>query len=147
MTVARIGDGSYHGRTLNGRTDDQGWQPGWSETAVEAIKAINDLTAVQESLSMLAIHNLLGNLKQVGYELPQALQQLSGSLMIEGAGPVDEGHRFYDEGFAAEARDHLAHAARRASELGVLLEAAQLAIGESRAGESGTTDWRRGHYG
>jgi hypothetical protein len=140
MTVVRMGDLPYSDRTLNGRTDEQGWQPGWSDAVVEAIQAINELTAAKERLPMPAIHSLLGNLKQVGYELPQALHQLTRSLATEGIGPVMVSNRSDRKDAAAEARDHLAHAARRASELGALLEAAQLAIGESRPRDSGVTE-------
>ena len=127
MTVASIDTRPYRGRTLNGRTDENGWHPGWSDAAVEAIQAINQLTIVKEPLPVPVIEDLLINLKIVGYELPQALQQLSRSLALEpGSATVSRGHE--QATGAAEARDHLAHAARRAAELGALLEAAQSAM-------------------
>ena len=125
MTVAPIETRPYNGRTLNGRTDATGWRPGWSDAAVEAIQAINQLTLVKEPLPVPVIEDLLSNLKHVGYELPQALDQLSRSLVPDsGSATVSRDQATA----AAEARDHLAHAARRAAELGVLLEAAQSAI-------------------
>ena len=127
MTVASISTEPYRGRTLNGRTDENGWQPGWSDAAVEAIQAINQLTIVREAVPVPVIKDLLSNLKQLGYELPQALHQLSRSLESESRSATVSHDRDHVTG-AAEARDHLAHAARRAAELGVLLEAAQRAI-------------------
>jgi hypothetical protein len=125
MTVAATDIRPYRGRTLNGRTDETGWHPGWSDAAVEAIEAINELTIVREPLPKPVIEDLLGNLKYVGYGLPQALQQLSRSLAAE---PGPAGADRDRSAGAAEARDHLAHAARRAAELGALLEAAQSAM-------------------
>jgi hypothetical protein len=126
MTVASIETRPYRGRTLNGRTDADGWHPGWSDAAVEAIRAINQLTLVKDPLPVPVIEDLLSNLKHVGYEFPQALQQLSRSLVPESGSAAASRSTG-----AAEARDHLAHAARRAAELGALLEAAQSAIASS----------------
>jgi hypothetical protein len=127
MTVASIDNRPYRGRTLNGRTDGNGWQPGWSDAAVEAIQAINRLTVVKEPIPMPVIEDLLSNLKHVGYELPQALDQLSRSLAPESGSAILTRGSDQAAG-AAEARDHLAQAARRAAELGALLDAAQSAI-------------------
>ena len=132
MTVASTQTRPYRGRTLNGRTDGNGWQPGWSDAAVEAIQAINQLTVVKEPLPVPVIEDLLSNLKHVGYELPQALDQLSRSLAPAGhSATVSRGHGQATGAAVAEAREHLAHAARRAAELGALLEAAQSAIESS----------------
>jgi len=76
---------------------------------------------------MPVIRDLLSNLKHVGYELPQALHQLSLSLTT-GSGSAAAGDGCGQARGAAEARDLLAQAALRASELGALLEAAQGAI-------------------
>jgi hypothetical protein len=128
MTVASIETQPYRGRTLNGRTDESGWHPGWSDAAVEAIRAINQLTIVKDPLPVPVVEDLLSNLKQVVYELPQALQQLNRSLAPKsGSATASRGQSTG----TAEARDHLAHAARRAAELGALLEAAQSAIASS----------------
>ena len=127
MTVVSIDTRPYQGRTLNGRTVENGWHPGWSDTAVEAVQAINRLTSVKEPLPMPAIRDLLSNLKHVGYELPQALHQLSLSLTIR-SGSAAAGDGSGQARGAVEARDLLAQAALRASELGALLEAAQGAI-------------------
>jgi hypothetical protein len=127
MTVVSIGTQPYQGRTLNGRTDENGWHRGWSDTAVEAVQAINRLTSVKEPLPVPVIRDLLSNLKHVGYELPQALHQLSLSLTPESESDAVGDGPSHARG-AAEARDLLAYAALRASELGALLEAAQGAI-------------------
>ncbi len=127
MTVASIDTRPYQGRRLNGHTDENGLHPGWSDTAVEAVQAINRITSAKEPLPTPVIRDLLSNLKHVGYEIPQALHQISRSLTPK-ADSAAAGYGPDHARGAAEARDLLAHAALRASELGALLEAAQGAI-------------------
>lgn len=126
MSVGPIESRLYHGRTLSGRADDEGRQDGWSDLAVEAILAIDKLTTATEPVPVSVVHAVLNNLKRVGYELPQALQQISRGLSY-GSDQAVSSNRDQTPG-VAEARDHLAEAARRAAELGVLLEAAQQSI-------------------
>lgn len=119
MSITPIEDRQYNGRALTGPTSGQ---PGWSETAVEAIQAINRLTTFAGPIPVPVLLEVLGNLKRVGYELPQALHQLSHRLTR--SSDQDPG--------AAEARELLAEAARQAAQLGALLEAAQNALEDPR---------------
>lgn len=111
-----------------------GWSPQWSGAVVEAIQTIDQLTAAENPIPMAEVPRLLGALKHVGYEFPFALQQLSRSLRVESHPEADGSQGQAPE--TAEARGHLAHAAQLASQFGVLLAAAELAIQTSESRRS-----------
>lgn len=123
MSITQIEGRAYNGRTLTGTAG----QPGWSEIAVEAVQAINRLTTFAGPIPAPVILEVLGNLKRVGYELPQALHQLSHRLSRSSDQDPGSADRDHSPG-AAEARELLAEAARQAAQFGVLLEAAQNAL-------------------
>ena len=101
---------------MNGHTNKNGLHPGWSDTAVEAVQAINRITSTKEPLPTPVIRDLLSNLKHVGYGIPQALHQISRSLTPK-ADSAAAGYGPDHARGAAEARDLLTHAAFPASEL------------------------------
>ncbi|WP_298891535.1 hypothetical protein [uncultured Serinicoccus sp.] len=101
---------------------------GWPQVACESIRAINHLTSQGYAVPAPVLYEVVGNLKGVGYLLPQALTQLGEGLekslaeydVYDTAG---DPHESVDV-----ARGHLLTAADAARTLGAALEAAQSAI-------------------
>ena len=119
----------YGGRTLVGHTEEGERIAGWPEVAHEAIRAINHLTA-HSPIPAPTAYRILGDLKGVGHLLPQALEQLCRGLQasLEAFDVYD--HRRDPAASVSDAIALLARAARKAAELGQLLEDAQAAISE-----------------
>ena len=119
----------YGGRTLVGHTEEGERIAGWPEVAYEAIRAINYLTSLGPIPASTACR-VLGDLKGVGHLLPQALEQLCRGLQasLEAFDVYD--HRRDPAASVSDAIALLARAARKASDLGQLLEDAQTAISE-----------------
>lgn len=101
----------------------------WAEVAYESIRAINHLT-LNVPIPAPTAYRILGDLKGVGHLLPQALEQLARGLQasLEAFDVYDLRRTPRDS--VAEAIGLLARAARRAADLGQLLEDAQAAIAE-----------------
>ena len=98
-----------------------------ADDAYEAIRAINHLT--YQSIPAPLAYAILGNLKNVGHLLPQALTQIGSGLQRS----LDEYDVYEDDGAdpaesVALAVEYLTAAGERAAEVGRLLEAAQTAI-------------------
>lgn len=98
-----------------------------ADDAYESIRAINHLWHV--SIPAPLAYQVLGNLKNVGHQLPQVLQSLADGL----GRSLDTHDVREDDGTDPAANvqiasDHLALAARLAAELGQELEKAQSAI-------------------
>jgi hypothetical protein len=101
-----------------------------ADDAAERIRSINHLTGGGAMPAPL-VYDILGNLKNVGHRLPQALEQIAAGLeqslteydLYDGPGktPADS---------VAAAAVRLRLAARLAGELGRELDAAQEAINE-----------------
>lgn len=119
----------HDGRTLVGHTEEGERIAGWPEVAHEAIRAINHLTA-HSPIPAPTAYRILGDLKGVGHLLPQALEQLCRGLQasLEAFDVYD--HRRDPAASVSDAIALLARAARKAAELGQLLEDAQAAISE-----------------
>jgi hypothetical protein len=119
----------YGGRTLVGHTEDGERIAGWPEVAYEAIRAINHLTS-HGPIPAPTAYRILGDLKGVGHLLPQALEQLCRGLQasLEVFDVYD--HRRDPAASVSDAVALLCRAARKASDLGQLLEDAQAAISE-----------------
>lgn len=121
----------HGGRGLRAWEDSQTGdvEAGWPEVAYESIRAINHLTSQGYAVPAPVLYDVLGNLKGVGYLLPQALTQLGEGLekslaeydVYDTAGQPTES--------VDVARGHLLSAADAARTLGAALEAAQSAIG------------------
>ena len=130
MTViTKVDNLLYGGRTLVGYTDEGERIAGWPEVAYEAIRAINPLTG-QGPIPAPTAYRILGDLKGVGHLLPQALEQLCRGLQasLEVFDVYD--HRRDPAASVSDAVALLCRAARKASDLGQLLEDAQAAISE-----------------
>lgn len=98
-----------------------------ADDAYEAVRAINHLSF--GALSAPTVYTVLGNLKCVGHMLPQALRQLGEGLVAS----LCEYDVYDAEGIDPAvnvnlACGHLADAASRARDIGLLLEEAQSAI-------------------
>lgn len=97
-----------------------------AETAYESIRAINHLTIDGKAIPAPEVYDLLGNLKCLAGGLDQALRQLAralaASLRVYAVYEEDGGN---PEESVAYAMDSMGVAADHASQLGVLLEAAQ----------------------
>ncbi len=119
----------YGGRTLVGYTEDGVRIAGWPEVAYEAIRAINHLTG-HSPIPGPTAYRILGDLKGVGYLLPQGLEQLCRGLQASLAVFDVYDHRRDPAASVSDAVALLARAARKASDLGHLLEDAQAAISE-----------------
>ncbi len=119
----------YGGRTLVGCTEDDERIAGWPEVAHEAIRAINHLTG-HSPLPTPTAYRILGDLKGVGHLLPQALEQLCRGLHASLAVFDVYDHRCEPAESVTEAVALLSRAARKAADLGQLLEDAQAAISE-----------------
>lgn len=119
-------------RIHNGRCllafDDAGERViGWPEMAQEAVRAISHLTR-GAAMPAPTLYQVLGDLKEIGYMLPQAVAQLGGGLRAS----LDE-FDVYDSTGDAEAnvtnaQAHLQEAAEHARRLGESLGAAQAAV-------------------
>jgi hypothetical protein len=97
-----------------------------ADTAHEAIRSINHLT--RGTVPAPLAYSILGNLKNVGHLLPQALGQIGAGLERS----LTE-YDVYDRDrepaeSVALAQDYLEQAATKAAEMGQLLEKAQSAI-------------------
>lgn len=119
----------YGGRTLVGCTEEGGFVAGWPEVAYEAIRAINHLNN-QGPIPAPTVYRILGELKGVGYLLPQALAQIARGLRASLDVLDVYDHRRDPAESMADAVILLNQALRKASELGELLEATQRAISE-----------------
>lgn len=114
-------------RTWDGQNAGED-EAGWPQVAYESIRAINHLTSQGYAVPAPVLYDVLGNLKGVGYLLPQALTQLGEGLekslaeydVYDTAGQPTES--------VDVARGHLLTAADAARTLGAALEAAQSAI-------------------
>lgn len=109
----------FNGRTALEHADD----------AYEAVRAINHLT--MRTIPAPAAYGLLGNLKGVGYLLPQALEQIGQGLSAS----LTEYDVYEDDGAdpavnVEAARRYLREAADYAKEIGRLLDRAQSAIAQ-----------------
>lgn len=126
---AGIDKAVHGGRGMTEWTDPASGQreAGWPEVAFESVRAINHLTFGQ-TVPAPVLYDVLGNLKGVGYMLPQALNQLAEGLQRS----LEELEVYDRDGDPAVnvdlARQHLAAAAEAARVLGAELEAAQSAI-------------------
>ena len=128
-TTVHVENLLYGGRTLVGFTEEGDRVAGWSELAYESIRAINHLT-LHGPIPAPTAYRILGDLKCVGHLLPQALEQLARGLQasLEAFDVYD--HRRDPGESVAEAIGLLCRAARRAADLGQLLEGAQAAISD-----------------
>ena len=127
--IAHVDNLLYGGRTLVGSTDEGERIAGWPEVAYEAIRAINHLTG-HGPIPAPTAYRILGDLKGVGHLLPQALEQLARGLQAS-LEAFDVYDHCRDPGESvAEAIGLLARAARKAADLGQLLEDAHAAIAE-----------------
>ena len=128
-TTVHVENLLYGGRTLVGYTEEGERIAGWPEVAYEAIRAINHLTS-HGPIPAPTAYRILGDLKGVGHLLPQALEQLCRGLQasLEAFDVYD--HRRDPAASVSDAIALLARAARKASDLGQLLEDAQAAISE-----------------
>lgn len=133
-TTAHVENLLYGGRTLVGYTEEGERVSGWAEVAFESIRAINHLT-LHGPIPAPTAYRILGDLKGVGHLLPQALEQLARGLQasLEAFDVYD--HRRNPRESVAEAIGLLTRAARKAADLGQLLEDAQTAISEQGYGQ------------
>lgn len=129
MTSTHVENMLYGGRSLVGHTEDGERIAGWPEVAYEAIRAINHLTS-HGPIPAPTAYRILGELRGVGHLLPQALEQLCRGLQasLEAFDVYD--HRCDPGASVSDAIALLARAARKAADLGHLLEDAQAAISE-----------------
>ena len=127
--IASVENLLYGGRALVGFTDEGEHVAGWPEMACESIRAINHLTG-HSPIPAPTAYRILGDLKGVGHLLPQALEQLCRGLQasLEVFDVYD--HRRDPAASVSDAVALLCRAARKASDLGQLLEDAQAAISE-----------------
>ena len=119
----------HDGRCLVGYDDHGEYVASWPEVAYEAIRAINHLTS-HGPIPAPTAYRILGDLKGLGHLLPQALEQLCRGLQasLEAFDVYD--HRRDPAASVSDAVALLCRAARKASDLGQLLEDAQAAISE-----------------
>lgn len=128
-TTAHVENLLYSGRTLVGYTEQGERIAGWPEVASESIRAINHLT-VRSPIPAPTAYRVLGDLKGVGHLLPQALEQLCRGLQASLAAFDVYDHRREPGESVMDAIAMLSRAARKAADLGQLLEDAQAAISE-----------------
>lgn len=128
-TTVHVENLLYGGRALVGFTEEGDRVAGWAEVANESIRAINHLT-LHGPIPAPTAYRILGDLKGVGHLLPQALEQLARGLQasLEAFDVYD--HRRNARESVAEAIGLLSRAARKAADLGQLLEGAQAAISD-----------------
>jgi hypothetical protein len=101
---------------------------GWPEMAYESIRAINHLTNTSLPVPAPVLYDVLGNLKGVGYLLPQALVQLGNGLERSLSVYDVYDHAREPRVSVATAQRLLVEAATKARDLGALLEEAQTTI-------------------
>lgn len=94
-----------------------------------AIRATNHLTG-QGPIPAPTVYRILGDLKGVGHLLPQALEQLCRGLQASLVAFDVYDHRREPGESVTDAVALLTRAARKAADLGQLLEDAQAAIAE-----------------
>ena len=128
-TTVHVENLLYSGRTLVGHTDQGEQVAGWPEVAHEAVRAINHLTGHGPIPAPIA-YRILGDLKGVGHLLPQSLEQLSRGLQASLTAYDVYDHRRDPADSVSDAITLLTRAARKAADLGQLLEDAQAAIAE-----------------
>lgn len=119
----------YGGRTLVGYSEEGERIAGWPEVAQEAIRAINHLTG-HSPLPAPTAYRILGDLKCIGYLLPQSLEHLCRGLHASLAAFDVCDHRCEPAESVMDAVALLSRAARKAADLGQLLEDAQAAISD-----------------
>ena len=122
----------HNGRCLvayDDGTDDR--VIGWPEMAYESVRAINHLTNHGAIVPAPTLYRVLGELKGVGYLLPQALDQLGRGLSasLEQLDVTEDDPTRDPRASVATALSFLDQAAQLARDLGATLEAAQSAIG------------------
>lgn len=119
----------YGGRALVGFTDQGEYVASWPELTYESLRALNHLTG-HGPIPAPTLYRILGELKGIGYLLPQACSQLARGLeeSLQALDVYD--HRREPGESVTEAVMLLNQALRKATELGDLLEAAQAAIAE-----------------
>ena len=128
-TTVHVENLLYGGRTLVGYTEEGDRVAGWAEVAYESIRAINHLT-LHGPIPAPSAYRILGDLKGVGHLLAQALEQLARGLQASvEAFDVYDLRRDPGES-VTEAIGLPCRAARKAADLGQLLEDAQAAISE-----------------
>ncbi len=127
--IAHVDNLLYGGRSLVGFTDEGERVAGWPEVAYEAIRAINHLTG-HGPIPAPTVYRVLGDLKGVGHLLPQALEQLCRGLQASLTAFDVYDHRRDPAESVSDAVALLVRAARKAADLGQLLEDAQAAISE-----------------
>ncbi len=128
-TITHVEHLRYGGRSLVGFIDEGEWVAGWPEVAYEAIRAINHLTG-HGAIPAPTVYRILGDLKDVGHLLPQALEQLCRGLHASLAAFDVYDHARDPAESVADAVALLARASRKAADLGQLLEDAQAAISD-----------------
>ena len=129
MTTVHVENLLYGGRTLIGYTEEGERVAGWPEVVSEALRAINHLTG-HSPIPAPTAYRILGDLKGVGYLLPQALEQLCRDLRASLAVFDVYDHRREPGESVMDAVALLSRAMRKAADLGQLLEDAQAAISE-----------------
>ena len=129
ITVTHVEHLLYGGRSLVSFTDEGERIAGWPEVAYEAIRAINHLTG-HGPIPAPTVYRVLGDLKGVGHLLPQALEQLCRGLQASLTAFDVYDHRRDPAESVSDAVALLVRAARKAADLGQLLEDAQAAISE-----------------
>lgn len=127
--IATVDNLLYSGRSLVGFNDEGEWIAGWPEVAYESIRAINHLTG-HGPIPAPTAYRILGDLKGVGHLLPQALEQLCRGLQASLVALDVYDHRREPGESVTDAVALLTRAARKAADLGQLLEDAQAAIAE-----------------
>lgn len=128
-TTVHVENLLYGGRTLVGFTEEGERVAGWAEVAYESIRAINHLT-LHGPIPAPTAYRILGDLKGVGHLLPQTQEQVARGLQasLEAFDVYD--HRRHLGESVTEAIGLLCRAARKAVDLGQLLEDAQDAVSE-----------------
>ena len=129
ITVTHLEHLHYGGRSLVSFTDEGERVAGWPEVAYEAIRAINHL-ADHGPIPAPTAYRILGDLKGIGHLLPQALEQLCRGLQASLTAFDVYDHRRDPAESVSDAVALLARAARKAADLGQLLEDAQAAISD-----------------
>ncbi len=128
-TTAHVENLLYGGRTLVGYTEEGDRVAGWPEVALEAVRVINHLTS-HGPIPAPTAYRILGDLKGVGHLLPQALEQLCRGLQTSLTTYDVYDHRRDPAESVSDAVTLLTRAARKAADLGQLLEDAQAAMAE-----------------
>lgn len=128
----------HNGRGIVSHDVDGERVAGWPEVAYEAIRAVNHLTG-GAAIPAPVLYNVMGEMKGVGYLLPQALHQLGDGLArsLDDYDVTDSRTRSPEE-TVRQAQHLLTEAAGQARALGDLLEAVQtLVADQGHNGETG----------